>query len=342
LICLLATTKNTSLDYQRDGSEDSSGESASASEVDPDEILAKDVESVVEKIKGLHKLLEECQGKLASDGFAQPLPYVLADAIDKFLDNKMIVIAALDVIAKMWDNSILKEVSNIPSMPTFKESVNKSVRTGMMVFGSDWLQQSKSWSTLGGLTNIGPDRVTQVMLDRHLATARRLMEADLTQVREHEVVQCAVLLNSVVCWHLMTTAQEEYYAELVSMFALWLVNSFQTREREKKHVGVLGCELLYHIAVRNMEVDPVQFAWADQWFRKNKIPERLMAFQGFSEDGNKFIAEIMRRVPADAVGPIRRVPPDAVGPLPKRIREPFPAPSPADAAPAARGLSGSA
>jgi len=57
---LLATTKNTSLDWPRDGSEDSSGGSASASEVDPDEILAKDVESVVEKIKGLHKLLEEC------------------------------------------------------------------------------------------------------------------------------------------------------------------------------------------------------------------------------------------------------------------------------------------
>jgi len=270
----------------------------------------------------------------------------MCDAIDEFLDNKMIVIAALDVIAKMWDTSILKEFSNIPSMPTFKESVAKSVRTGMMVFGSDWIQQSKSWSTLGGLTNIRPDRVTQVMLDRHLATARRLMEADLTQVREHEVVQCVVLLNSVVCWHLMTTAQEEYYSELVSMFALWLVNSFQTREREKKHVGVLGCELLYHIAIRNMEVDqaqdPVQFAWADLWFRKKKIPERLMVFQGFSEDGNKFIAEIMRRVPADVVGPMHRVPPDAVGPLRKCVREPSPAPSPADAAPAARRLGGSA
>ena len=81
--------------------------------------------------------------------------------------------------------------------------------------------------------------------------------------------------------------------------------------------------------------DPVQFDMTDEWFRRHKIPERLMLFQGFSPDGDKYIREIMRRVPLATAGPL-------AGPLGKRAREASPEPGPATAAPARRGLGGSA
>ena len=76
------------------------------------------------------------------------------------------------------------------------------------------------------MTNIGPDRENQVLLDRHLTTARRLMEANHMHLHVHEVVECAVLLDSVVFWPLMSKVFEEHYTEGVGKFALWLVNTF--------------------------------------------------------------------------------------------------------------------
>ena len=92
-IAFLATLTNTSLDWPRD------------SEDDREEVLAASVKSVVERIEEISKLLDECEGKLASDHYAQPLPYVLAetmcDAMKKFLDSKAIAVAALELISKM-------------------------------------------------------------------------------------------------------------------------------------------------------------------------------------------------------------------------------------------------
>ena len=336
---LVYNSKNTTLDRVFVDSEDASGESASAPEVDQ-EVLAENVQSVLEAIKEILKELDTCNGKLASDDHAKLLPYVIAvamcEAMKKFLDKQTIVHGALDVLAKMWDDYLLEEINDIESMPGFKTTVLTMVSVSLKLFGHAWFEQSQSWATLGNMTNVGPDLPNQVMLDRHLATARGLMDVvDVTHLREHEVVECAVLLNSVVFWHQMTTNFEDHYLKLVSEFALWLVNTFQSRDRAKQHIGVLGCQLLYHIAVRGMELgqaqDPVQFNITDEWFRWHQIPERLMLFQGFSAEGDKYIREILRRVPLGAAGPLN-----------KRAREPSPEPGPATAAPARRGLGGSA
>ena len=315
-IAFVVTLRNPSLDWTCESSDDGSSGSESASEVDYEEILATSVESVVERIQELGKLIDECQGRLASDHYVQPLPYVLAEAMckamNKFLDSKKVAVAALELITKMWDSSLLdfEFADDIPGMPDFQVTLNDSVLMSIKLFRHDWLEASTSWSTLGSMTNIGPDRFNQVQLDQYLATARGLMEADIKCVRVHEVVQCAVLLDSVVFWQLMCTAHEEYYTQFVGKFALWLVNTFKTTVQADQHAGVLGCKLLYRITIGNMELgqaqDPVQFTMADEWFRRHKIPERLMLFQGFSVDGDKYIREIMRRVPLAGAGPAAR------------------------------------
>jgi len=333
LIALLAMTINTELDWPRHCSEDSSGESESASEVDPGEILKHNIQSLLEKMQGLYKLLEECQGKLASDHYAQPLQHVLVEtmcnAMTKFLDHKSIVMAALDVVASIWDQDLLKSVLSIPSMPTFMETVTTSLRQAWKVFGKDWLEQTKSWSTLGGMMDSGPGRENLVMLDRHLETARGFMAEEDKTAGLHDMAQCAILLNSVVFWQLMTKDQEIYYMKLVSRFALWLVHNFSEGGRERMHLGVLGCEMLYGLAIRHMELgqaqDPVQFAAADVWFRKKNIPQILMVFRGFSPRANKFIDAISKRVPPAEPKPQR-----------KRDRDISPEPSAAGAGPAKR------
>jgi len=330
---LVAVLKNTSLDWPSDHIENSSVDSSSDLEINYEEVLAENVELVVVGIKGLHKLLEECRGKLASDDHDDPLPYVLAvamcDAMHKFLDNVTIVVAALDVIALMWDTHILKTIVNIDSMPSAKNTIKTMVFIGQKLFGNEWFAQTKSRSMLRSMTNTGPDHVTQVLLDRHLATAYRLMQGPITPPREHEVVECAVLLHSVVFYHQMAPVFEDHYVQMVSRFALWLVMSFQSEDRKQQHIGVLGCGLMHQLAVRNLEVgqvqDPVQFRHAVAWFRKKDIPGCLMIFKGFSEKGDKYIRDIELRMPPAEPKPPR-----------KRDREPSPEASSAHAAAAAR------
>jgi len=240
----------------------------------------------------------------------------------------------------MWDQYFLEKNADIPGMPDFQESFNAAVFITIKLFGHEWLEATKSWSTLSGMTNIRPDRANQVLLDRHLATARGLMEAYIKRVRVHEVVECAVLLDLVVFWQLMSTLHQEYYTGCVAKFALWLVNTFATTMQADQYPGVLGCKLLYRMAKRSMQLgqapDPVQFDQAETWFRRNRVPELVMVFQGFSAEGDEYIRGILRRVPLAEAGSRAEA-----GPLGKRAREPSPE-GPARAAPAARGEGGSA
>jgi hypothetical protein len=214
-------------------------------------------------------------------------------------------------------------------MPNAKKTIQSMVFISLKLFGKEWFALTKSTSMLRSMTNTGPDHVNQVLLDRHLATAYKLMQGKITSAREHEVVECAVLLQSVVFYHQMAPVFENHYIQNVSRFALWLVKSFQSQDRKQQHVGVLGCGLLHQIAVRDLQVghvhDPVHFQDAVAWFRNNDIPGCLMIFKGFSEKGDKYIRDIELRMP-----PAEPTPPR------KRDREPSPEASSAHAAAAAR------
>jgi len=312
-------------------------------EVGLEERLAENIQSLLEAEKDILQKLDACNGKLATDDHAKPLACVIAiamsDVMKKFLDNKEIVHGALDVIAKIYDTNLLgkiDDIDDIESMPGFREEVLTVLSIATKVHGRSWFEQCESWVKLENMLDNGPDRVNQVFLNKYLDTARGFMEKpNINDIPVHEVVECVVLLISVLFLHQMTTDFEEYYMRQVSGLALWLVNSFQTEVRFYQHVGVLGCRLLYEIAVRKMELgpakDPTSYEKAEKWFRKNKIPERLMLFKGFSDEGDKYIREIERRVPPAEAGTQR-----------KRAREPSPEAAAAGAAPAARGLGGSA
>jgi len=339
LIDLLNASPNYNLDrFHDDAGEFVGGQIVRAD--DYEERLAKNVQYLLEAINNILKQLDACNGKLASDDLDEPLSCVVAiamcDVMKQFLDNKTILMAALDVIAKMVDTGMLCAIDDVKSMPNFKRTFLAAVCVAMKLVGSVYFERKQDWGTLENVTNVGPERENQVDIDNHLAQAFVFMqEADIQNVPVHKVVECAVLLNSVLSWHLMTKEFEDYYLPMVMKFALWLVNSFRPEETEHKHLGVLGCQLLYNIAVRNIQVGEAQHpehgAQTQLGFRQRKIPERLMLFKGFSDEGDKYIREIERRVPPAEAGTQR-----------KRAREPSPEAAAAGAAPAARGLGGSA
>jgi len=297
---------------------------------------AEDVAKVVEGIRSLHEMIVRWRGKDPRPHADPPLPCVVADlvrqCVQTFLDQQVIVCWALELLAQLWEDRFLKKLTNIKGLPDLQQQLHTIMFMGIKQHGHAWIVKTKSSSALTGMTNIGPDRHNQVQIDKYLAEARGFMTVkDITVLACHTVVRCAILLLSVLYWELMSTMWEKYYLIEVSGFALWLVNTFKEGVGEELHPGALGCELLYHIAVRNMTGAQARVVPHDgetqQWFRKHKIPQVIMSYWGFSHKHDQYISEILQRVSA---------------PADKRAREPSPPADDAGPSKARRRLGGAA
>jgi len=238
---------------------------------------AEDVEKVVAGIRELHEMIVGWQGTDPRPEADPPLPCIVADLMRKcmqtFLDQQQIVCYALEVVAQLWDDHFLTELTKISDMPNLYTQLRTCVFNAIKRHGRVWMKQTKSPSALTGMTNIGPDTLNQAEIDPCLAQARKMMaEKKVTDVPLHKVVRCAISLISVLHWELMSTPWEAYYLIEVSWFARWLINTFQGGVGEARHPGALGCELLYQIAVRNMTGAQARVvphdAETQRWFRE--------------------------------------------------------------------------
>ena len=169
-------------------------------EVGLEERLAENIQSLLEAEKVILHKLDACNGKLATDDHAEPLPCVIAlamcNVIKKFLDNKQIVHGALDVMYRIWTAKILGGMEDTKYIKDFEFSVTMSVCAGLMRWGNTWLTESDSAGVFAGKMCIGLDRVSQVNLDTFLETARQIMEST-ELVDAPEVLRCAGHLPKV-------------------------------------------------------------------------------------------------------------------------------------------------